>query len=46
MIVEYIRYRVPDPEHRSAFEKAYAGAAEQLDAASHCLGCSRKAGRP
>ncbi|MFF4695388.1 group II truncated hemoglobin [Streptomyces chattanoogensis] len=38
MTVEYIRYRISDPERRAAFEKAYAAAAEQLDAAPQCLG--------
>ncbi|MFE0375516.1 putative quinol monooxygenase [Streptomyces inhibens] len=38
MTIEYIRYRITDPERRAAFEKAYAAAAEQLDAAPQCLG--------
>lgn len=38
MIVEYIRYRIADPERRAEFEKAYATAAEQLDLAPQCLG--------
>ncbi|ARF53956.1 group II truncated hemoglobin [Streptomyces gilvosporeus] len=38
MTTEYIRYRIADPERRAAFEKAYAAAAEQLDAAPECLG--------
>lgn len=37
MTVEYIRYRIADPERRTAFENAYAAAAEQLDAAPQCL---------
>ncbi|MBY8886296.1 MULTISPECIES: antibiotic biosynthesis monooxygenase family protein [Streptomycetaceae] len=38
MIVEYIRYRIPDHERRIAFEKACDAAAEQLDLAPQCLG--------
>jgi hemoglobin len=38
MTIEYIRYRISDPERRAAFEKAYAAAAEQLDAAPQCRG--------
>ncbi|MCM2418967.1 antibiotic biosynthesis monooxygenase family protein [Streptomyces sp. RKAG293] len=38
MTVEYIRYRITDPERRPAFEKAYTTAAEQLDLAPQCLG--------
>ncbi|MFI9201247.1 putative quinol monooxygenase [Streptomyces sp. NPDC053048] len=37
MTVEYIRYRIADPERRTAFEKAYAAAAEHLYAAPQCL---------
>lgn len=36
MVVEYIRYRIPE-EHRPDFEVAYAQAATQLDASEHCL---------
>ncbi|MEV4434918.1 antibiotic biosynthesis monooxygenase [Streptomyces sp. NPDC049555] len=38
MTVEYIRYRIADPERRAAFEKAYAAAAPHLYAAPQCLG--------
>ncbi|WP_406131375.1 antibiotic biosynthesis monooxygenase family protein [Streptomyces sp. NBC_00989] len=38
MIVEYIRYRIAEPERRAEFEKAYAAASEQLDPAPQCLG--------
>jgi quinol monooxygenase YgiN len=38
MIVEYIRYRIAEPERRAAFEDAYASAAKQLDDAPQCLG--------
>lgn len=38
MIVEYIRYRIADPERRAEFENAYATAAEQLELAPQCLG--------
>lgn len=38
MIVEYIRYRIADPERRAKFEREYATAAEQLDLAPQCLG--------
>ncbi|MEV4921706.1 putative quinol monooxygenase [Streptomyces roseoverticillatus] len=38
MTVEYIRYRITDPERRAAFEKACAAAAEHLYAAPQCLG--------
>ncbi|MFD8326723.1 antibiotic biosynthesis monooxygenase [Streptomyces lydicus] len=38
MTIEYIRYRIAEPERRAAFEKAYTAAAEQLDAAPECLG--------
>ncbi|MCQ4081628.1 antibiotic biosynthesis monooxygenase [Streptomyces sp. RB6PN25] len=38
MVVEYIRYRITEPERRVAFEKAYAAAAEQLDLAPQCRG--------
>ncbi|MGN9804289.1 putative quinol monooxygenase [Micromonospora sp. L32] len=37
MIVEYIRYRVPQ-ERRAEFVPAYARAAQALDAAPECLG--------
>jgi len=36
MIVEYIRYRIPE-ERREQFEGAYADAANSLDASEHCL---------
>jgi quinol monooxygenase YgiN len=36
MVVEYIRYRIPEGV-RDEFERAYARAAESLDASSHCL---------
>ncbi|MFE9427946.1 group II truncated hemoglobin [Kitasatospora sp. NPDC006697] len=36
MIVEYIRYRIDEPR-RTAFEEAYARAAEALTAAEQCL---------
>ena len=35
MIVEYIRYRIPEDEAR-AFEDAYRGAAASLEASPHC----------
>jgi quinol monooxygenase YgiN len=35
MIVEYIRYQIPDDEARS-FEDAYRAAAESLEASPHC----------
>jgi quinol monooxygenase YgiN len=35
MIVEYIRYRIPENE-ANAFEDAYRSAAESLDASPHC----------
>ena len=35
MIVEYIRYRIPEDEARS-FEDAYDAAARSLDASPHC----------
>ncbi|MFF8898359.1 putative quinol monooxygenase [Streptomyces lydicus] len=38
MTIEYIRYRITEPERRAAFEKAYTAAAAQLDAAPECLG--------
>ncbi|GAA3033018.1 hypothetical protein GCM10020000_07640 [Streptomyces olivoverticillatus] len=38
MTVEYIRYRIAETERRTAFEKAYAAAAEHLYAAPQCLG--------
>ncbi|WP_333763759.1 antibiotic biosynthesis monooxygenase family protein [Streptomyces sp. IBSBF 2390] len=38
MIVEYIRYRIAEPERRADFEKAYTAAAQQLDLAPQCLG--------
>lgn len=38
MIVEYIRYRIP--EHRKfEFELAYATAQSSLQRSPHCLGC-------
>lgn len=37
MIVEYIRYGVPEGRHEE-FEGAYGEAAEILDASEHCLG--------
>jgi quinol monooxygenase YgiN len=36
MVVEYIRYRVPEERHRE-FEDAYAQARAALDDAPHCL---------
>ena len=36
MIVEYVRYRVPE-ENRHAFEEAYRAAGEFLSASKHCL---------
>ncbi len=36
MIVEYIRYSIPD-DRRADFEGAYAAAASALDASEHCL---------
>ena len=36
MIVEYIRYRIPD-EKQEAFEEAYTEAAASLNASEHCL---------
>ena len=36
MIVEYIRYQIPE-ERREAFEAAYARARGPLDASPHCL---------
>ena len=38
MTVEYIRYRIEDPQRRTEFENDYAAAAEQLAAAPQCLG--------
>jgi heme-degrading monooxygenase HmoA len=35
MIVEYIRYRIPEPE-ASGFEDAYRAAGTSLDASPHC----------
>jgi quinol monooxygenase YgiN len=37
MIVEYIRYTIPD-DKRSTFEAAYEQASASLDASAHCLG--------
>jgi quinol monooxygenase YgiN len=37
MIVEYIRYTIPD-DRRAAFEDAYQQARAPLDASPHCLG--------
>ncbi|MEV5241059.1 antibiotic biosynthesis monooxygenase [Streptomyces cinnamoneus] len=37
MTVEYIRYRIAEPDRRTAFEKAYAAAASHLYAAPQCL---------
>lgn len=36
-VVEYIRYRIEDPERRGEFEKSYASAARQLDLAPQCV---------
>jgi heme-degrading monooxygenase HmoA len=36
MVVEYIRYRVPEERHRE-FERAYAQARAALEESSHCL---------
>lgn len=36
MIVEYIRYRIPEAS-RAAFEAGYARAQQSLDASPHCL---------
>ena len=36
MVVEYIRYSVPESE-RAAFEAAYGEAAHSLDASPHCI---------
>ncbi|MGW1194679.1 antibiotic biosynthesis monooxygenase family protein [Streptomyces sp. NPDC002536] len=38
MTVEYVRYRIADPERRTAFEKAYAAAVQHLYSAPQCLG--------
>ena len=35
MIVEYIRYQIPDDDAQ-AFEDAYRAAAESLEASAHC----------
>jgi quinol monooxygenase YgiN len=35
MIVEYVRYQIPEDEAR-AFEAAYRSAAASLEASSHC----------
>ena len=37
MIVEYIRYRIPQGERLGDFESAYAEATASLDASEHCL---------
>lgn len=37
MTVEYIRYRIADPDRRGAFEKACAAALGHLYAAPQCL---------
>lgn len=37
MVIEYIRYRIAEPERRVAFEGAYAKAAGELDSAPECL---------
>lgn len=37
MIVEYIRYRIPQPQH-GAFERAYADAQASLSASEYCMG--------
>ncbi|WP_237694723.1 hypothetical protein [Streptomyces sp. SID2563] len=37
MVIEYIRYRIAEPERRVAFEGAYARAAGELDSAPECL---------
>ena|SRR2546421_8720490 len=36
MVVEYIRYRIPENRHEE-FERGYQEAAASLDASSHCL---------
>ncbi len=36
MIVEYIRYTIPDPQ-APGFEKSYAEAGKSLTASKHCL---------
>jgi quinol monooxygenase YgiN len=36
MIVEYVRYQIPE-DRRSSFEGAYAEARASLDASPHCL---------
>ena len=36
MIIEYVRYRIPD-EGRAAFERAYEEARHSLDASPECL---------
>jgi heme-degrading monooxygenase HmoA len=36
MVVEYIRYRIPD-ERRERFENAYRDAAGSLDSSENCL---------
>jgi heme-degrading monooxygenase HmoA len=37
VIVEYVRYRLPD-EDRAAFERTYREVGPLLDASPHCLG--------
>jgi heme-degrading monooxygenase HmoA len=37
MVIEYIRYTIPDAQ-RAEFEAAYARAAESLRRSTHCLG--------
>jgi quinol monooxygenase YgiN len=36
MIVEYVRYTIPDEQHQ-AFMNAYREASDELDASPHCL---------
>lgn len=37
MVVEYIRYRIPEPD-AAQFEQDYAHAAQSLEASPHCAG--------
>ena len=37
MVVEYIRYTLPDTARRTMFESAYAAAKVWLEASLHCL---------
>jgi hypothetical protein len=39
MIVEYIRYQIPEDEARS-FEDAYRSAGSSLEASPHCQRCA------